>query len=176
MATKATAKKTKTNATLSAPWYVFADTLSAIFENDESINIAIPKCGDDEGIFEIVITSDNAIKMAAIKKLIGESREYGNIKVVITYIVEDAPMTKEDVVAAFGDTGYFDKVVSAALPVGEMSYVVMKKDVLQVYADNTRDYYGNMNTVVATAIEEIIQDSVKTADVAICTKADKDPE
>lgn len=176
MATKANAKKTKTTATLSAPWYVFADTLTAIFENDESVNISVPKGDEEESVFEIVVSCDNAIKLAAIKKLVGESRDYGNVKLLITYFQEDAPMTKEDVVAAFGDTGYFDKVVSASTPCGDMNYIVMKKDVLQVYIDNTRDYYGNMNVVVAAAMEDIIQDSVKTNDVAICTRADKDPE
>ena len=176
----ATSKKgtKKTNSSgISAPWYIFADKLVKLFENDESVNIAIPKKCEESDVFEIVISSDNAIKLAAIKKLIGESREYGNVKVAITYETEDAPMTAVDVATAFADTGYFEKIVSAVTPSGsEMDYIIMSKDVLQFYADNTRDYYGNINIVVATAIEEVIQDSVKVANVAICTKADKDSE
>lgn len=176
MATTKKATK-KTTVGLDSPWYIFADTVAQIFANDESVNVDIPKsCKSDDGTFEFVISSEDAVKIAAIKKLIGETRQYGNVTVNIIYNVEDAPMTVSDVVTAFGDTGYFDKVVSLAMPVGEMDYVVMKKDVLQVYGDNTRDYYGNINTVVAQAIESIIQDDVKVANIAICTKADKDPE
>ena len=175
MATTKTTKK-KAAVGLSSPWYIFAGTIQQIFEKDNSVEVVIPKSGDCEGVFEIFISSDDAVKLAAIKKLIGDSREFGNIKVVITYELEDSALTANDMVTAFKDTGYFDKIVTAALPVSEMTYVVMKKDVLQVYGDNTMDYYGNINTVVAQAIDDIIQDSVKTPAVAICTKADKDPE
>ena len=174
----ATAKKTikKTSAGLSAPWWVFAGTLEAIFANDETVKITTPKGEDEEGIFEIEISSCDAVKLAAITKVIGESRQFGNITVSIVYNLKETNITADDIVAAFGDTGYFDKVIESQLPVGSMAYVVMFKDIIQVYADNTRDYYGNINTVVADAITEVLDHDKLSANVAICTKADKDPE
>ena len=174
----ATTKKTikKISAGLSAPWWVFAGTLEANFANDETVKIATPKGENEEGIFEIEISSCDAVKLAAIKKVIGESRQYGNITVSIVYNLKETNITADDIVAAFGDTGYYDKVVESQLPVGSMAYVVMFKDIIQVYADNTRDYCGNINIVVADAITEVLDHDKLSANVAICTKADKDPE
>ena len=170
----ATKKKTNSKVGLSAPWYIFADTIATIFAKDPTVSVAIPKT--EEGcIFEIVISSADTAKLAAIKKIIGESREFGNITVKITYYDEEGEVTPKDYEIAFGDTGYFDKIVKSEPPF-EMSYVVMAKEILQIYSDNTRDYYGNRNLVVADAVDEVTDESSRLASIGVCTKCDKDKD
>ena len=154
MATKKTKKDT---VGLSAPWYIFAGTLTALFAPDEEITVVTPKDGDKEGVFTITIESSNSSKLAAIKKIVGEGREFGNITVVIEYSDKSADaITAKDIEAAFANNEYFVKLVEGETPYGFFEFPIVAKEVVQFYTDNLTDGYGNSNITVADALNNVL--------------------
>lgn len=145
----------KTSLKIEAPWYRFYKILVSLFANDASINI---KCSDvSNEIFAINFTSVDTRKLAAIRKVIGEERQMGNTRVLITYSDEASPLSLDEFVAAFKDTGYLVDAKTAETPTGDpIFFPIMKKDIIQFYNDNLNDYYGNLSLTVTDAVKEVM--------------------
>ena len=172
MATKKTAK---TTVGLSAPWFTFYDTIKAIFARDESVIVNYKDERDAK--FEIIIAAKSAKKLNAIQRLIGSERVMGNITVIITYKLEDESLKIEDFEDALADTGYFEKGLVVDSPIlGELDYVIISKEIVQFYNDNTADYCGNTNIVAAEAIRDILAGDNVPRNLYICTKSDTDKD
>ena len=162
-------KVVKQNISIEAPWWRFYKLLENLFAKDESIELS--NNDETKGIFEIIISSANTCKLAAIKKVVGTEREFGNVKVAIEYNEEESPLTLDEFATAFKDTGYLVDTKTATTPAGDPLYFpIMKKDVIQFYDDNIADYYGNLNATVAAATIEILDKKNLTPNFLISTE------
>ena len=146
----------ETKVGLESPWCRFYKILYNLFEKDDSVEITM----EEGSPVKINIGCSNACKLEAIKKVVGSSRSFGNVKVDIIYLLadsDDEPIALEEFVEAFKDTGYLVDAKTAETPTGDkVSFPIMAKDVIQFYDDNISDYYGNATIVVADAVKEIL--------------------
>lgn len=162
----------KRNISIEAPWWRFYKLLQNLFINDESVTFLN---NETKGVFEITVSSSDVCKLAAIKKVVGTERTFGNVKVAITYIEEEAPLTLEEFAAAFKDTGYLVDTKTATTPAGDpIFFPIMKKDVIQFYDDDISDYYGNFNATVAAATVEIMDPKNITPNFLISTAVEEE--
>ena len=169
----ATTKKPakKTTVALSAPWYTFANTIKTLFAPDPSVYVNYGE--EKDGIFTVAITAESNKKLSAIQRLIGTERVMGNITVVIEYSLKDDTLKAEDFEEALKDTGYFYRAVTTTNPImGDLTYVITTKDIIQFYNDNIEDYCGNINIIVADAVKDILNGDNVPRSLYICTKSD----
>lgn len=164
MATPKTSAKKATAGTvgLAAPWTFFGNLIINIFANDESVTVTTDR-KESGGLYNIYIACADTVKLAAIKKLIGTERIYGNITVKISYTVpDDAPqeITVDDVITALKDTKYYVTNVHVKNNVGEFDCPIMAKEIIQFYNDEREDFYGNVNLTVVDAILKLIPEEV----------------
>ena len=160
----------KQTINIEAPWWRFFKLLTNLFDKDESVGFKTNE--DTKGVFEIIIISADICKLAAIKKVVGTERTFGNVKVVISYVEEEGALTLEEFAMAFKDTGYLVDTKIAETPTGDHLYFpIMKKDVIQFYDDNIADYYGNLNATVADATIEIMDKKNLVPNFLVSTEA-----
>ena len=178
---KTSAKKTTTSqgtpgstlgtVGLAAPWTFIGNLIKNVFANDESVTVTTDR-KESCGIYNIYIACDDAVKLAAIKKLVGEERVYGNITVKINYTEPDVSATEitaDDVIIALRDTGYFVKNVHLDTKMGKFDCPIVAKEIIQFYNDERNEYYGNINLTVADALLQMIQDDVIPENMFIST-------
>ena len=153
-ATTTVSKKKGSKVGLSAPWTRYAKLIYNLFEKDPSIEVTRDN-EESSGIFNIYIKSPEATKLAAIKKILGESIEMGNITIQINYEDTSENATLEDYREAFKDTGYLVACESLETPIGNYDCPIFAKEIIQFFNDDTSDIYGNCNIIVADAVKEV---------------------
>ena len=163
------ATKKKTAVNLEAPWYRFGKILGKLFEKDSEVSITADE--EKDGIYNIYISSDNAAKLACMKKLFGEERVMGNITVKLNYKDTSKNIINgEDFKVAFADTEMLVVVEEAMTPIGqEFTYPIMVKDIIQFYDDDITDIYGNANLTVRDAVLEVLDTDRKPANLCVST-------
>lgn len=155
----ATKKSASSNAKvgLGAPWVRYGKLIINLFTKDPSIKVITDR-KEDGGVYNIYIKSNECTKLAAIKKIIGEEVELGNVTIAINYEDTSKHATIEDYAEAFKDTGYLVACESMETPMGNFDCPIFAKEIIQFFNDDTIDMYGNENIVVADAVREVTKD------------------
>lgn len=159
-------KKTTKKVGLSAPWTHYGNLIINLFKKDDDVKITTD-VEEKDGIYNIYISSDNVSKLAAMEKVLGEEKVFGNITVKINYEDTSSACTLDDFVAAFKDTEYLICYEHIETEIGSFDCPVVAKEIIQFFNDDITDGYGNENITVADAISEVFYN--KPANMLITT-------
>lgn len=140
---KITADKT---VKLSAPWVTYANEVKAMFGRDPEIEISF--CNENETP-EIKMLIGNRRKYEALRQLLPEEKEFGNVKLKITLTSAEAePATAQTILAAFEGNPVFSQVITIDGAYGNpITYVMFGKEAVQYWNDNMADPHGMVTTL-----------------------------
>lgn len=156
---------------LQSPWYTYHKKVQALFKEDDKVNVReLADLGDGNYSF-IILVSDKA-KAEAIKAIINDKIEMGNVTVTVTVLgpdengVNDIEADISTYETAFSGNSIFSKVVSASIMGMNLNYCIFTYDIIQFWNDDMSDYYGNFNGLA----EDIARDVFKETGVMFCTE------
>lgn len=159
---------------ISPPWITYINKLQAIFDEDPQIAFNV----DTNGLCpSVVLATNNPDKAAALKWLLPESKDFGNVTLEIGI---DCPKVsnlafqnaKELFETAFANNPVFAYVV---VPDGywyiPLTYVVFKNCVVQFFNDNLNDPHGIISTLYQDIAAEIFEGMsfVNNSGISYCT-------
>lgn len=150
------------NERLSPPWYIYHKKLRSLFEEDDQVNIGELEQGPD-GQYTAEITVSDKEKQAALQQIILQNVKMGNINITYTFAdPQDIPQADDDVsletfIVAFKENPILVKTATAQTLSGNLQYyAIFKKEVIQFFADNISDYYGNYNGLAVDIAREVL--------------------
>lgn len=166
---------TETRLNILPPWSIYIHQLEALFDPDPQIAFNV-NWGDDKSV---VIATNNPDKAAALVKLLPEEAVWGNV-ISIKIAVDCKTMSnkaftsaKELFETAFSGNPIFSRVVTVddAWFVA-YTYVIFKREVVSILADNIRDPWGVINTLYQNIAEEVFAGLEEEYPLAFSTEAD----
>ncbi len=131
------------NTKLSPPWIIFYKKLVMLFGEDPEIKL---EYNNDDQVISMYVANDE--KLQALKKLLPETKEFGNVKVTINLIPANAQDKNENILdlfaTAFKDNPVFTATVSTSGSglFGEFNYVVFEPKIAQFFNDDLSDVNG----------------------------------
>ncbi len=160
------AAKEKVNK--SAPWFIFYEKMQAMFGEDPAIDVSI---NDERKEVKLYVVGTD--KCDAISQLLPPEKVFGNITVKISVIPaneEDPSMAELYERALEGNPAF---IFTAEGKRGEtttipFTYVAFDESIVQYYADNLEDYYGNDNTLYQEIAKDIF---IEHPGVKFCTRS-----
>lgn len=160
-------KRTNANVALQSPWVTLYNEITAIFRRDSELQIS-SLTEEEGGIYIFSISSSNSIKIDSISKILKNEFNFGNVKLVIEFLVEEGDI-KQTVENAFRGNDIFRGIEVGGNPlIGDTYYGLFKKEVLQFFNDNIADYFGNKSILAEDIAKEIFtEDTLKQ--VKFCT-------
>lgn len=158
---------TKETISKSAPWHIFYEKIQAMFGEDPDIDVSI---NDEKKEVKLYVIGTD--KCDALTQLLPTEKVFGNITVKIAVIPANEPdpsMAELYNRALEGNpvfmfTAEGQRGESTVVP---FTYVTFDDEVVQYYADNLEDYYGNENTLLQYIAKDIF---VEHPGVKFCTK------
>lgn len=141
------------NVKMASPWNIFAKQIHELFKYDDDIHVLY----SDEDPYHIQIMVDSEDKYNALTQLMPPEKEFGNVKVQIDVVPSNKEKTDRELFETlFEGNPVFSNVITNKLPTGdEINFVMFKPYVVQYYADNLRDPYGNNNELYGNIAEEV---------------------
>lgn len=141
---------------LSPPWITFVRELEQMFLYDAEVHVVY----DDEYVVKLYV--DNALKAAALKALLPEVKEFGNVTLIVEIIPANgtATVSKANLYqAAFAGNGAFafTKTVQGIFT-NDLTYVVFKKRIVQYFNDDLGDVYGQKSTLYEDIARDLFWD------------------
>lgn len=148
---------------LSPPWITYINKLVALFDCDPQIafNLSQSEAGPS-----VVISCNNGDKVAALQKLLPETKVFGNVTLFIGIDGKPSNLAftnaKDLFETAFKGNPAFAYAVA---PNAEgywwppMTYVVFKNCVVQFFNDNLNDCHGLISTLYQDIAAEIFEDA-----------------
>ena len=153
---------------LSAPWVIYAKEVTELFREDPEIIVCY-----DEGSNTIRLYVENAEKADALTKLLPAEKTFGNVTVrtvVFPANVSAPPKVSLFQTAFKGNPVFVGASTVEGIFTNPVSYVVFKNKVVQYYADNLHDLYGNCSTLY----QEIAKDVFGEDDgICFCTDVEQ---
>ena len=140
---------------LSPPWAIYYKKLEALFGEDPDIKI---EYDEDENVVNLYVHGQD--KSDALSELLPLNVDFGNMTLGINVIPDNRDKTKIDLYkAAFSGNPVFSyaRTIEGVFT-NPISYFVFKNKVVQFYADNLGDIYGNMNTLYQDIADEIFDE------------------
>lgn len=155
---------------LSAPWIRFVNEVKELFKRDDKIRI---EYDDDEKVIRLFVEGER--KAQALYALLPEEKTFGEVVVHIEVIPANGGETAfvENLRAAFDGNPALVEVQSVDSPLGQFSYVVFEKRVVQFYDDDLGDPHGNRSTLYQDIAGDVLDQW--GPGVFYCTDT-KDPE
>lgn len=156
---------------LSAPWIIYAKEVTELFKEDPEINVRY-----DESSNTIKLFVENWEKAEALGTLLPAEKTFGNV--TVRTIVVPANLASPSRISLFqkafqGNPVFVGTSTVEGIFTNPVSYVVFKNKVVQYYADNLHDLYGNCSTLY----QEIAKDVFGEADgICFCTDVEKQTE
>ena len=155
------------NVKLAAPWEIYRKELASLFENDASIAVSdIHREGD---YYTIAISVYDYRKFLALNALMPEMVTFGNVLVYI-YVYNRENAEKDEVDKAemlkvlFEGNDIFDGILGVTDHTGTKNYFAMfKPSVVQFYADDISDPYGNKTELPADVAKKIFGPKIGNA-------------
>ena len=132
----------KTN--LSAPWVTMYHEIVALFGKDPDIKIVY-----DEEEVAIKLYVEKQDKAAALKELLPDEYEFGNVILRVDIIPANTASTRTDLFhIAFENNPVFASIAAAPdIFSNPINYVVFKNEVVQYFNDDISDVNGNCSTL-----------------------------
>ena len=147
---------------LQAPWVLFARQIQKMFEKDKEVNIV---CNEEDN--EIKLFVNNAIKADALSQILPSEKVFGNIATKITVIPANEEKPSDLFKRAFVGNAAVNKIqVINDLFENDGVYILFDPVVVQYFADDISDFYGNTSTLYEDLAREIFD---KTPQVHFCT-------
>lgn len=157
---------------ISPPWITYVNKLQAIFDEDPQIAF---NTNLGNGTYEVTLATNNPEKAAALRWLLPEKKEFGNVTLNINIDSGDKVINKafnsakELFKAAFGSNPVLAYIV---VPEGvhwvPFTYIVFKNCVVQFFNDNLNDPHGIVSTLYQDIAYEIFADMSFPQDGGIC--------
>lgn len=155
------------NMKLSPPWITFVHEIEALFAADPDVKV---KFDENKNIVKLYVADTD--KAEALEKLIPSKKEFGNIVIVVEVIPPNlGEMSEEQLFKkAFAGNPAVSYTASYDNPLGHLTYIVFKKEVVQFFNDQLDDINGNKSML----LQDIASD-VFGSDHAVfyCTDADR---
>lgn len=147
---------------LQSPWILYMRKLAKMFERDPEINVI---CDEESNTIRLLV--NNALKAEALTALLPEEKEFGNVVCKITVI----PSNKSSVGDLFQRAFTGNAAVTKIERVDDFFeddgvYVIFDPVVVQFFADDIGDFYGNESTLYEDLAREIFE---QTPQVHFCT-------
>ena len=161
---------------ISPPWITCINEIQAMFDGDPQIACNVTWTGEPS----IVLSTNNPEKAVAIRKLLPEKINYGNVDLEIG--VECGKRlpnlafasNKELFETAFKGNPAFCYCVAPAQEgyrYIDFTYVVFKKEVVQFFNDNLNDAHGIISTLYQDIADDLFRDLTSVGgQVAYCTE------
>ncbi len=161
-------------AKLSPPWYTYHKKVQAMFGRDPEVEVK--DLGEiEDGKYSYMILVSEKKKAGAIKAILPQNVEMGNIEIHLTILGPDeddiAPLDKSDAEiynAAFSGNPIFVKTAVRSFDPLTVSYCIFKKEVIQFQNDDLTDYYGNYNGLASDIARELFNPS----EIQFCISAE----
>lgn len=137
---------------MSAPWVVYAHQVEAMFKEDPDVMV---EYNDAEKVLTLRVNGED--KADAIARLLGEEKEFGNVKMLIRVIpANDLNSEKMDLFRrAFSGNPAVSGFASIDTMWGTVNFVVFKPKVVQYYSDELYDLNGITTTIYQDLAKEI---------------------
>lgn len=156
----------------SAPWVTYYREVDALFKKDKEVLVVF----DEENI-ELKIYVDNQEKASAIRYLMPNEKEFGDVILKIKVIPSNGKQLRDvgttNIVDIASDAFRCNNAVCAITDVRaafDLVYVIFKKEVVQYFDDNLGDINGNCSTLY----EVIARDVLNDVGIKYCTDCGKD--
>ena len=161
----------ETRIGLSSPWVITYKKIQALFKFDNEVTVS-DMTQSDEAVYVITIKVSNPRKCAALDKILKKEYDYGNI----TVKVEVEPSFEENteysiLVDAFSNNEAIVDIVKKPfdpyVKEDKTSFVICTAgEIVQFYADNIMDLYGNVNLLY----EDLMRELIDSEDTYFCTE------
>lgn len=157
-----------TNGTLklASPWVTLYKEMQQFFMEDPDIAIRF-----DEDMPCVILRVQGAVKAEALRKLLPESKTFGNVecKIMVIPANEDEEDILNTYCNAFTGNPVFDSVQKIDDFAGTAyNYVIFRKDVAQFYNDNIADIDHKTSMLYQDIAKEVFE---PVAGVFFCTSA-----
>lgn len=140
----------KTN--LSAPWINMYHKIVALFGKDPDIKIVY----DEENVV-IKLYVEKQDKAAALKELLPDEYDFGNVILRVDIIPANPANTRADLFhAAFENNPVFSYMAAAPdIFSNPINYIVFKNEVVQYFNDDISDVNGNCSTLYQEIAKDV---------------------
>jgi hypothetical protein len=155
------------NTKLSAPWITFVHEITALFADDPEVKV---KYDEESNIVKLYVS--NVDKAGALEKLIPLKKEFGNVSLTIEIIPANlGECSVEELFAkAFAGNPALSYTTSYDNPLGHLTYIVFKKEVVQFFNDQLDDVNGNKSMLYQEIASDVFGGDHKAF---YCTEADR---
>ena len=148
----------ETNVNALSPWAEYIHKLEALFGQDPEITIRT-----DDSIPGIWLLVDDQDKADALAKLLPEKEIFGNVELKITIVPSNfSDSTKRLVEKAFDKNPAFafakTIVPDMLINTNDITYAVFKPEVVQYWANNLGDIYGNKSTLYQDLAKDVFNE------------------
>ena len=149
----------------SPPWVSWVSALRALFSADPQVWIKY----DNERDVKLFVSS--APKAEALRQLLPETVEFGNVTLNVGVVPANVQATKADL---FQQAFAGNEIVKGFIPVenvftNPVVYMVFKREVVQFWDDDLGDPHGNRTTLYQEIAKDIFQEH---GGVLFCTDND----
>ena len=149
---------------LSAPWYIYANKLRALFRGDDDISVTDIYEGNDNK-YHLAIEIYNHDKFVALDYLLNKKIDFGNVKLSIDLYDLDTSTNFDEthlLETLFNDNPVYCGLENVTDDAGYLHwYAIMDNKGLGYDADNTADYHGKIHQLPADIAKEVFNSQVQ---------------
>lgn len=176
--------KVKKDTKLSPPWYILYETINACFGADSLVEVS--DLMEDGNSFRVILTTPIFKKARALDEILIHEYEYGNTKVFVDVIFQDVNVDmnfymnylfsaqkitecQKQVKKIFDDAletnpYYVESILVPnveSIPSSVRGTISLNFDnqIIQFYADDLTDIFGNKNIIAADAFKELLKET-----------------
>lgn len=151
---------------LAAPWVIWYREVEELFRDDKEVTFSFNE--DEKKITLFVV---DPIKADAIKKLLPEEKDFGNVTIAIDVVTRTAEGSVIDLIKiAFAGNPALERILHLDTPLtGSVDYVMFKKEVVQFFNDDLGTPTGICSTLYQDIAKHILPED---AAVHYCTETD----
>lgn len=170
---KKAVKKKDTNLKMQSPWVTYYNKVNALFGKDPDIKVEL-KDDHDSSIKEIILYVNDEVKANAINLLLKNDINMGNLTLKVYAVCpntdNDAKSALNTIETAFKNNPIFKNTINVDTVIGNVSYAVFAKEVVQFFNDDLTDAWGNYNGLPEDIAREILDvDKPLLSRINICT-------
>jgi len=147
---------------LQSPWILYMRKLTKMFEKDPEVNVV---CDEENNTIKLLV--NNAVKAEALTTLLPEEKEFGNVVCKIIVVPSNENSVGDLFQRAFSGNAAVTRIERVSdLLEDDGVYVLFDPVVVQFFADDIGDFYGNESTLYEDLAREIFE---QTPQVHFCT-------
>lgn len=138
---------------ISAPWITFSKEVEQLFKRDPEVKVLY---NDKNKELTLLVTDYE--KTEALKKILPEKKEFGNVAVHLKVLYKEYVKTTEDIFnAAFKGNPAFKYTFAFKTDTNPITYVVFAKEVVQYWNDDMSDPHGITSTLYQNIANNVFE-------------------